>query len=351
VNMVGRDVDAVIVSTPDHIHAPAAVRAMRMGKHVYCQKPLTHTVAEARLMRDVARQQKVATQMGNQGHSNPETRRLVEIVRSGALGKVSEIHVWTDRPIWPQGLDRPAETQPVPQGLDWDLWLGPAPQRAYNRAYLPFNWRGWLDFGTGALGDMACHCMDLAFFALNLPAPRTIAARSSGCNGETYPNWSVIDYEFPAKGEQPAVKMTWYDGHKQPPAEMVKQQKLPTNGIILVGDRDTLYVPNYWGEGSFVSGATMNNFKNVPQSLPRTAGFDFDVNHYAEWLNGCRGGPKPLSNFVDYAGPLTEAVLLGNVAVRAGRKIEWDAENLKVTNSPEANRLLTKEYRKGWEVF
>src|SRR4051812_35223297 len=213
---VGKDVDAVIVSTPDHIHAPAAVRAMRMGKHVYCQKPLTHTIAEARLMSQIAKQQNVATQMGNQGHSNPETRRLVEILRTGVLGKVSEIHVWTDRPIWPQGIDRPQQADPIPQGLDWDLWLGPAPELPYNKAYLPFNWRGWLDFGTGALGDMACHCMDLVFFSVHLGAPTALEAESSGLTDQSPPTWSIIRYQFPN------LKMTWYDGHKLPPQDLVK---------------------------------------------------------------------------------------------------------------------------------
>ena len=263
-----KNIDAVIVSTPDHVHAVAAVMAMKLGKHVYCQKPLTHSVYEARVMRDVARERKVATQMGNQGHSHPDTRRLVELIRAGVLGKVKEVHVWTDRPIWPQGIDRPTESQTPPKGLDWDLWLGPAPERPYNKAYLPFNWRGWQDFGTGALGDMACHCMDLAFFALELPAPTSVAARSSGLNDETYPNWSVIDYDFPAHGDYGPIRMTWYDGGQKPPAELVKDRKLPTNGIILIGDKDTLFVPSYWGAGSFLSGASMDDHRGVPQFLP-----------------------------------------------------------------------------------
>ena len=343
-----KNIDAVTVSTPDHHHAPAALRAMRMGKHVYCQKPLTHTVQEARLMRETARDTKVATQMGNQGHSHPETRRLVELVRHGVLGNVTAVHVWTDRPIWPQGNRRPTQTPPVPPTLDWDLFLGPAPERPYHPSYHPFVWRGWWDFGTGALGDMACHCMDLAFFALDLPAPSSVAAKSSGGTEESPPRWSVIDYQFPRSGKQAALTMTWYDGGRKPPADVVKGRELPSNGIVLVGDKDTLFVPSYWGDGQFLSGAKTADFKDVPQSVPRAPG-EFDKGHYNEWINACKGGPKAMSNF-DYSGPMTEAVLLGNVALRAGGKIEWDAKALKVTNVPEANRLVRKSYRNGWGV-
>ena len=343
----GGHIDAVTVSTPDHMHAPVALMAMKMGKHVYCQKPLTHTVYEARLMAKTARQYKVATQMGNQGHCNPDTRRLVELIQSGVLGKVSAIHVWTDRPgnWWPQGIERPTTTPPVPPTLGWDLWLGVAPWRPYNPAYVPFKWRGFWDFGTGALGDMACHCMDLAFFSLKLGAPSSVEAQSSAVNGETAPVWSIIHYQFP-NGQQP-VKMTWYDGGKKPSANLVKGRKLETNGIILIGDKDTLYVPNYWGAGSFLSGAKVEDFKSIPESLPRPQGFE--RNHHQEWLDACKGGPKALSNF-DYSGPMTEAVLLGNVALRTGKKIQWDSTKLMVTNVPEANRFLRTEYRTGWQA-
>jgi predicted dehydrogenase len=347
----GEGIDAVTVSTPDHMHAPAALTAMKLGKHVYCQKPLTHTVYEARQMATVARQQKVATQMGNQGHSNPDTRRLVELIQGGVLGKVREIHVWTDRPgsWWPQGIDRPNPKEPpkVPDTLDWDLWLGVAPSRPYDPAYVPFRWRGFWDFGTGALGDMACHNMDLAFFALQLRDPIRVEAESSEVNGETAPVWSIITYEFPPRGNQPGVKLVWYDGGKKPAPELAKSKELPGNGVIMIGDNDTLFVPSYWGPGSFLSGAKVEDFKNIPEKLPRLP--EFEKNHHQEWLNACKGGPKALSNF-DYSGPMTEAVLLGNVALRVGTKIEWDAKKFKVTNVPEANHYLRTEYRKGWDV-
>jgi predicted dehydrogenase len=341
----GKDIDAVTVSTPDHVHAPAALTAMRMGKHVYCQKPLTHTVHEARLMAQVAKEKKLATQMGNQGHSDNDMRRNVELVRAGVIGTVREAHVWTDRPIWPQGLQRPSGEDPVPAGLDWDLWLGPAPVRPFvgKQTYVPFNWRGWWDFGTGALGDMACHCMDLVFFSVHLGAPTALEAESSGLTDQSPPTWSIIRYQFPN------LKMTWYDGHKLPPQDLVKGKKLSTNGVILVGDKDTLYVPSYWGPAQFLSGAKTADFKNVPQTLPR-ARLQFDDGHYAEWIDAIKGGPAPMSNFADYSGPLSEAVLLGNVALRVGKRIEWDSKNLKVTNDADANRLIRKQYRKGWEV-
>lgn len=345
----GKQIDAVTVSTPDHMHAPAALLAMKMDKHVYCQKPLTRTVGEARQMAEMARKHKVASQMGNQGHCNPATRRLVELIQAGVLGQVNEIHVWTDRPSnwWPQGVNRPTDTPPVPPTLDWDLWLGVAPRRPYHPSYVPFKWRGFWDFGTGALGDMACHCMDLAFFSLKLGAPTSVEAQSSGVNSETAPIWSIINYEFPAKQGQPPVKMTWYDGGKQPEAKLVKDTELSGNGIILIGGKDTLYVPNYWGAGKFLSGAKAEDFKSIPETLPKPPGFE--RNHHQEWIDACKGGRKALSDF-DYAGPLTEAVLLGDVALRAGKKIVWDAGSLKVTNVPEANQYIHAEYREGWKV-
>jgi predicted dehydrogenase len=285
--------------------------------------------------------------MGNQGHSNPETRRLVELIQAGVLGTVREVHVWTDRPIWPQGIDRPTDTPPVPRTLDWDLWLGVAAWRPYHSAYVPFKWRGFWDFGTGALGDMGCHNMDLAYFSLGLRDPVSVQAESSGVNGETAPKWAIVTYDFPARAEQPAVKMIWYDGGKKPSRELAKGRELPENGVLLIGDKDSLFILNYWGGGAFLSGAKVEDFKTVSEKLAKPK--DFEKDHHREWTTACKGGPKALSNF-DYAGPMTEAVLLGNVALRVGKKIVWDAKQLNVTNVSEANQYLRAEYRKGWKI-
>ncbi|MBI4584123.1 MAG: Gfo/Idh/MocA family oxidoreductase [Planctomycetes bacterium] len=345
-----KSIDAVTVSTPDHVHAPASIMAMRLGKHVHCQKPLTHSVSEARLMAETAREKKVATQMGNQGFASPRTRRLVELIRAGALGKVKEIHVWTDRPIWPQGIGRPAGAPECPKHLDWDLWIGPAPVRPYHPAYAPFKWRGFWDFGTGALGDIGCHSINLPFFALELGAPSTIEAQSSPFNQETFPEWEIITYQIPAKGDRPPVTLIWYDGGKLPPLELMKVPSYPKNGAILAGDKDTMGV---FGEGGarFLSGAKLEDFTSVPETLPRAAraGEDADLAHRREWIEAAKGGPKAFSNF-EHAGPLTELVLLGNIALRTGKKIEWDPKAFKITNVPEANPYLNCEHRKGWEI-
>jgi predicted dehydrogenase len=344
---LGKGIDAVTVSTADHTHAVAAVRAMRMGKHVYCQKPLTRAIYESRVMREVARERKVATQMGNQGHANPQSRRLVELLQAGVLGAVREVHVWTDRPIWPQGIGRPKDSPPVPATLDWDLWLGPAPERPYHPAYVPFKWRGFWDFGTGALGDMGCHNCDVAFWGLDLRDPVAAEATTSGSNEETAPASSVVTLEFPARGARGPVKFTWYDGGKKPPADLVRAKELPGNGSILVGDKDTLYVGNLWGSGKFLSGAKVEDFKEVPDKLPKHA--EWERRHYQEWIEACKGGPPAYSNF-DYAAPMTEALLVGNLAIRLGKRIEWDSAALKAKSAPEADPLIKPEYRKGWSL-
>lgn len=340
-----KEIDAVIVSTPDHHHAPAAVMAMRLGKHVYCQKPMSHSVWEARLMREVAAKTKVVTQMGNQGHAYDSTRRLVELVQAGAIGEVREVHVWTDRPIWPQGIERPKESQPVPEHLDWDLWLGPAPERPYHAAYAPFNWRGWWDFGTGAPGDMGCHNADAAFWALKLDAPVSIEAESSGVNSETAPKWSIVRSEFPKRGKLPPVTITWYDGGKLPSRDLVGGEALPKNGTIFVGSKGRIVFKDWNPDGfRLLPEDQFKDFKGPVQSIPRASD-----GPYKEWIAACKGGPMCLSNF-DYAGRLTEFVLLGNVALRAGRKIEWDAKKLRVKNFSEADQFIRREYRKGWEL-
>jgi len=354
--------DAVIISTPDHHHAWPALKAMQLGKHVYCQKPLTHTVYEARLLTRMAKAKRVITQMGNQGHCHPDSRRLVEIIRSGALGDVKEIHVWTDRPIWPQGVNRPQDHQPVPETLDWDVWLGPAPQRPYHKAYVPFKWRGFWDFGTGAIGDMGCHNMDLPFWALDLRDPESVELlEQEGLTDESPARASVMKWVFPKlKTRDPKsqktrtraeVSLTWYEGGRQPDARLAKQDKLPPNGCLLIGSQDTLYVPMYWGRGDFLSGRKMEDFTDVSQSLPRFPGADQDNDHahHQEWVQAVKGNGEALSNF-DYAGPMTEAVLLGNVAQRVGGKIKWDPKQMRLKGNKEANEFLNKEYRKGWDL-
>ena len=357
-----KGIDAVTVSTPDHSHASASIRAMNLGKHVYCQKPLTHSIGEARLMTKIARQRKVVTQMGNQGHNHSDTRRLVELIKAGVIGQVKEIHVWTDRAgqVWPQGnagMERfkAGVGAKVPAHVDWDLWLGPAKERPYNSAYLPFRWRGFWDFGTGAVGDMGCHNMDLAFWSLDLRDPVSAEAEFAENFQEIAPAWAIITIHFPKRGELPACKLVWYEAGKKPDPELAKQKTLPRNGTIMIGSKDTLYVPHYWGPGKFTSGATMADHSKVPVTLPRVEGSEhegnIDANHHQEWIRAIKAG-KPemaMSNF-DYAGPMTEAVLLGNTAVRAGKRIEWDAETMTITNDKEANRFVRDEYRKGWEI-
>ncbi len=342
-----KSIDAVTISTPDHMHYPAAMWAMRMRKHVYVQKPLTHTVEEARRLTEAARKYGVATQMGNQGHSDKGLRRNVELVQAGVLGQVREAHCWTDRPIWPQGIERPAATPPPPDTLDWDLWLGVAPKRPYSPDYVPFKWRGFWDFGTGALGDMGCHVYDMPYWALKLGAPSSVIAEQEGMTKESPPKSSRVTYEFPRRGNLDPARFVWYDGGRKPDAELVKGKKLPGNGVILVGSKDTLFVPSYWGKGEFLSGAKYEDFASVPETLPKSD--YFDRGHYEEWITACKGGAKAYSNF-DSSGPLTEMILLGNIALRSDHKLEWDARKLKITNDKEANRLVSKKYRKGWDV-
>jgi predicted dehydrogenase len=344
-----KTLDAVIVTTPDHTHAAAAVMAMKLGRHVYCEKPLTHAIYEARVMRETAAKQKVTTQMGNQGHSYDSTRRVVEIVQAGTLGDVREVHVWTDRPIWPQGIDRPTETPEVPATVDWDLWLGPAPKRPYHSAYLPFNWRGWWDFGTGALGDMGCHNMDTAYWALKLGLPTAVEAESSGMNGETFPKWSVIKYDFPARGPLPPARLTWYDGGKMPARELfegaqLKNDELPKNGSIIIGNKGKIVLTD-WNANKFqlLPQDKFADFKGPEPTIPRTD------SHYKEWIAACKGGPPALSNF-DYAATLTETALLGNLALRCGKRIEWDAKAMKAKGCPEADTLIKPTYRAGWSL-
>jgi predicted dehydrogenase len=355
-----KDIDAVTVSTPDHTHAPAAVMAMKMKKHVYCQKPLTHSVYESRVMRETAKQYGLCTQMGNQGTAENGLRRAVELIRGGAIGPVRELHVWTNRPIWPQSpkvTARPTGNFEIPKHVHWDLFLGPAPEREYAPGYHPFAWRGWWDFGTGALGDMACHTANMGFMALKLGYPVSVQAESEKPNSETFPGWARIVWEFPARGDMPPVTMFWYEGKRDekkllPPGHLTQGLKLSDSGSLLVGDDGKLFSPNDYGaDFMLVYGKNVDkNVPIVPVSLPRNGGGD--EGQKKEWVHAIHEG-KPeiaMANF-DYAGILAESVLLGNVAIRAeGKRLEWDGPSCRVTNDNDANSYVKTEYRKGWSL-
>jgi predicted dehydrogenase len=342
-----KNIDAVVVATPDHNHAPAVIRAMKLGKHVYVEKPMAHTIFEAREMTRVARQKKVVTQMGQQGHAGEGLRLTYEFIHDGAIGTVREAHVWSDRPIWPQGIDRPKDTQAVPGTLDWDLWLGPAPWRPYNKAYVPFSWRGWWDFGCGAMGDMAVHNADPAFFCLDLDAPIAVEAETSPVNDETFPKWQIIKYYFPARGTRPPVKMVWYDGGKKPPRppELEEGRDMGSNGIMFVGDKGKILCGGWSGPPRLIPESKMKEYKRPEKTLKRSIG------HHKEWIQACKdNNPKAALAGFEYSGPFTESLLVGNLAVRLGRRIEWDARKMKATNAPEADKYINKTYRKGWEI-
>ena len=363
-----KEIDAVTISTPDHTHAVATMAAMKLGKHVYTQKPLTHDVYEARVLTDAAKRYPVVTQMGNQGTASAGLREAVEVIQSGAIGPVREVHVWTNRPVWPQGAGailkhkavgaaitgrgKPAKMRST---LDWDLWLGTAPVRPYDPIYLPFNWRGWWDYGTGALGDMACHTANMPFMACKLGYPTSIEAESSEYNDQTFPMWAVINYDFPERDGMPPLKLTWYEGGADKPSwvnrklrELAYGREIPGSGSLVIGDKGTLFSPNdNGGDYVLLPEKDFEGYKPPSPSLPRAP----RNNHRCEWITACREN-KPemcMSNF-GYAGPLTEALLLGNVAMRTRKRIEWDGENMRITNAPEANRFLRREYRKGWEL-
>jgi predicted dehydrogenase len=334
-----QQIDAVTVSTPDHTHAAAAAMAMNLGKHAFVQKPLTHTIYEARRLAEIARDKKVATQMGNQGTASSSLRRAAAVIRAGALGAVKEVHVWTNRPIWPQGMDMPAKAD-VPAHVKWDLWLGPARERPYANDIHPFKWRGFWDFGTGALGDMACHTLNMAFMALDLRDPTSVEAETSGHNKVTYPKWSIIRYTFPARGQRAALTMTWYDGGKRPSRDLLDGQEPGGSGSLVIGEKGKLYSGGDNGSGYKLLGDVTEPKVDYPQS----------PGHFAEFVRAIKEGKPAMSNFPDYAGPLTETVLLGNLAVWAGRKVEWDARNLKATNNRDVERIIKAEYRKGWTL-
>jgi predicted dehydrogenase len=346
-----KNIDAVVIGVPDHIHAPAAIMAMKMGKHVYVEKPMAHTIYEARRMAQVAKETGVVTQMGNQGHGGEGLRLYWEFIHDGAIGKVSEVHVWTDRAgtpgraWWPQGVGRPQGTEPIPEGLEWDVWLGPARWRPYNSAYVPFKWRGWWDYGCGAIGDMAVHNADPAFFALDLGAPTAVEAQTSPVNDETLPVWNIITLEFPAKGDRPAVKMTWYDGAKLPPAPAeLEGRKLGDNGILFVGDKGKLLGGSHAGVPRLIPESRQKEYGRPPKTLPRSPG------HHKEWIEACKAGkPEDAKSGFWYAGPFVEALLVGNLAVRLQKRVEWDSAKMRSPNCPEADNYITKFYRAGYD--
>jgi predicted dehydrogenase len=384
-----KSIDAVDVAVPDHSHAIIAATALKLGKHVYCQKPLTHDVAEARLLRDLARQYKVATQMGNQGSASDGLRRGVELVQAGLIGPVHQAYVWTNRPVWPQGQDRPAGVDPVPANLNWDLWLGTAPERPFKDAwpdaqaaelarvlrfskgvYQRFNWRGWQDFGTGALGDMACHTVNWPFRALKLGYPTEIEASSSGMKPEMYPLASRIRFEFPAREGLPAVTFHWSDGGNKPPDDVIADVtatfgRISDSGCIMVGEKGIVFSPDDGDEELHVfvklkgdpDMASINKHPAalaIPQTIPRNV-FDNkaepDFRHHQEWIAACKSGKHETaySNF-EIAAYLTEIILLGCVALRAGQKLEWDGPGMKATNDADAAKFIKRDYRAGWKI-
>lgn len=349
---MGDQIDGVVISTPDHMHFPIAMTAIAHGKHVYVEKPLTHTVEEARLLTEAARKAGVVTQMGNQGHSNEGTRLTKEWIQAGVLGEIREVHSWTNRPIWPQGLNLPDHSKMipvVPDTLDWDLWLGVAENRAYDPVYLPFGWRGWWDFGCGAFGDMACHIMDAAYWGLELGSPTALEAFSAKNNENSCPVSSVVTYEFAARKNQPALKWKWYDGGLTPPFpkdwEEGRSYYRDGSGTLIIGSEASMVNSTYGASPRIFPETKMRKLapKLPAKTLPRVE----TSNHHLAWCNAIRENRQPASNF-EYAGPFTETVLLGNAAVRANRRLEFDAEKVRFTNFESANQYLSKSYRPGF---
>lgn len=366
-----KDIDAVVITTPDHTHAIIAMAAMELGKHVYVEKPMAHTVEEIRRMTEAARRYKVATQMGNQGHSSDGVRQTCEMIGSGAIGPVREVHCWSDRPLWPVCFAEPLPEKPIPQGVDWDLWLGPVPTRPfggysdqYNRdgstpGYLPDVWRGWWAFGSGALGDMGCHIMDPPNWALHLGAPKAVTCmHQEGNTVESGPRKSIIEFEFPERvvdGQMlPPVKLTWYDGKIRPPKPAILPEDDPTpvggEGTIFVGDKGVLTCDSHGNSPRLRPDSLMADYAMPDPILERLPweGGRYDEAHRANWVHACKGGKPAVSNF-DYAGPFTETVQLGNVAVRSEGRLQWDAAACRITNSAEADARLRMTYRNGWD--
>ena len=347
----GDNIDAVTVSTPDHAHAAAAMMALNMGKPVYCQKPLARTIGEVQALMAADARGGIATQMGNQGHAGEGTRQIREWVEAGAIGTVREVHFWTNRPIWPQAITRPLQAYYAPQYLDWNLWLGPAPERPYAPAYAPFRWRGWWDFGTGAMGDMACHIMDAAFWTLGLRYPTRIVPEYSTLFDETAPKGTRITYDFPATSDRPAVTLVWRDGGLLPPkpADWPSTLKWPTDesgGQLWLGSDGALVAETYGQNPRIVNDARNEEITANPpaQTYPRVESV------YQEWIDAIKGGTPAGSNFSGYAGPLTEMILLGNLALRLGQTVELDTTGGAITNVQVPEEWISPVYRDGWEL-
>jgi predicted dehydrogenase len=338
-----KDTDAVIIGTPDHLHAVIAIAAIRKGKHVYCQKPLTRTAEEARRVAEVAKETKVATQVATGNAASEASRQLCEWVWAGAIGPVRQVINWSDRPYWPQGIDRPAGEDAVPAGLDWNLWLGPAQPRPFLNAYLPFVWRGWVDFGTGALGDMGCYSFDTIFRVLKLGPVSRVQASSTKVHAETFPQATAVHFDFAARESMPPVRLTWYDGGLKPPRppELPPDTVLDKDGLFFVGDGGTILCGFNGSKPRLIPDAKMQTFTPPAPTLPRSPGHD------REWIDACKGGPAPGAKF-EFAGMVTETLHLGNVAVRAEKELEWDAAAHRIANAADANALLRSSYREGW---
>ncbi len=337
------DLDAVLINTPDHTHYLAAMLAMQRGLHVYCEKPLAHSIWETREMAAAAKRFKVVTQTGNQHHASDGYRGVAEIVQAGAMGDVKEVHVWTNRPIWPQGIARPEQSPPVPKHLDWDLWLGPAPARPYNEVYHPLGWRGWFDFGCGALGDMGPHLLDPVVWALELDAPTKVSAESSGVNDQTFPTWSIVRFEFSMGEPRRTIKLVWYDGDKQPPESLTGIFRLPPNGIFMFSERAKLFAPQYGGAAVVIPYDRSDSIELPEPYLPKSPG------HHREWIDACKQRAATSCDF-SYGAKLTEICLLGNIAIRSGKTIEWEHDEMRATNGVDIEHLLRREYREGWRL-
>ncbi|AKQ47752.1 hypothetical protein TH63_15030 [Rufibacter radiotolerans] len=351
---MGRDIDAVMIATPDHSHAIIALEALRRKKHLYVEKPLTYTVEEARLLTAAAKKARMITQMGNQGHSNPEGMQAVEMIRNGDIGQVSTVHAWTNRPIWPQGMPRTTQTFGMPPTLDWDLFIGPAPLRPYNPAYHPFKWRGWADYGVGALGDMGAHLLDHPNWALELGAPVSVQASCTPWGGTkeepmvSYPLASQVTFEFAAKGNRGPVQLIWSDGGIAParPEEMTDEEPLGDRGggVLYLGDKGKLVHNTYGAKPRLIPVSRMQGYAPPTPTIPR-----IETTHEMDWVNCCKDGKRQPSSSFDYSGPLTETMLLGVIATRfPGKKLLWDAAAMKFTNLPEANQYLGRQYRVGF---